>query len=175
MKKVLALNLFFITAFVCAQAQTPNPDIPANMPRGNQLPLPKIKTIKKLPDLSIEVLDVISATKNADTRMTAIKISLKVTNTGTASSAASKVAFDIYAHSFEGHADRIYWQRFGELFDIPALTPGSSVTKFAVFSQAELAPDVTYNCQLRINPFESLPELSFRNNSSGEFSVTVVR
>jgi hypothetical protein len=175
MKKLLICSLVAIAAIANTQAQTPNSTIPSNVPRGNQLPLPKIKPLKQVPDLAIVMQDVISASYVTESRLTNIKVSIKITNTGTATSPASIVTFDVYTHDMEGRLDpdRKFWQQFGESFSIPALTPGSSVTKFATFSDLHLVKGVSYRSKMRVNPFGAFEEVSNTNNHSAEFNITV--
>jgi hypothetical protein len=162
MKKLLICSLAAITAIANTQAQTPNPTIPSNVPRGNQLPLPKIKPLKQVPDLAIVMQDVISASYVTESRLTNIKVSIKITNTGTATSPASIVTFDVYTHDMEGRLDpdRKFWQQFGESFSIP-------------FSDLHLVKGVSYRSKMRVNPFGAFEEVSNTNNHSAEFNITV--
>jgi CARDB len=175
MKKLLMSSLIVAGTVATAIAQTPNPSIPKNVTRGNQLPTPKIKQLKQVPDLSIVLQDVISASYSTESRITSIKVSIKITNTGTATSPASIVAFDVYTHDLEGRLDpdRKFWQQFGESFSIPALSPGSSITRFATFQGLHLVKGVSYRSHLSVNPYGAFEEVSNLNNQSAEFSITV--
>lgn len=168
------LPVFLLLSFLATSvAQTPNPTIPGNTPRGNQLPLPKIKPLKKLPDLGVQMLEVTSAVYNEDTRTTTIKVMLRVSNNGTAPSPESIVTFDVHTHAFEGNPDRIYWQQFGEAFTIQPIPANSSVRKIATFTAPHLSKGVSYRSQLRVNPFRAFEELSEHNNQTVEFDVTI--
>jgi hypothetical protein len=174
---MISFTRFIITAFLLllflssSVAQTPK--IPGNTPGGNQLPLPKIKPLKKVPDLGIQMLEVISAVYNEDTRTTIIKVMLRVSNNGTMPSAESIVTFDVHTHAFEGNPDRIYWQQFGESFTIQSIPANSSVRKIATFTAPHLSKGVSYRCQLRVNPFGAFEELSVNNNQTAEFEITI--
>jgi hypothetical protein len=175
MKKLFTCGLLVTAAVSFTQAQIPNPRIPSTPHNPNQKPIPEVKIIKKAPDLAVGLLDIISATYNPDTRRTSIKVSVKITNTGTATSPASIVAFEVYTHDMEGRLDpdRKFWQKFGEPFSIPALAPGSTITRFATYHGLHLVKDVTYRSHLQINPYGAFEELSNANNQTDEFNLTV--
>jgi CARDB len=175
MKKIIVYSLLLAITICSAKAQTPNPTIPSTPHNPNQKPIPQVKIIKKLPDLAIGMLDIISATYYPDTRRTSIKVSVKITNAGTATSPASIVAFEVYTHDMEGRLDpdRKFWQKFGEPFSIPALTPGSTITRFATYHGLHLVKDVTYRSHLQINPYGAIEELSNANNQTAEFNITI--
>jgi hypothetical protein len=172
MKKIIFLFMLFASAI--ATAQTIEPRLPNQLPGTTDKPLPKIKQLKKLPDLSAALVDFISASYNEESRSTSIKVSIKIVNNGTATSVAGKVAFDIYTVDFETrNPDRVHWQKFGELFDIPALAPGQTITRIATFEGEYLTAGTTYRSKIWVNPYRDFEELSVTNNQSAEFSITV--
>jgi hypothetical protein len=172
MKKIIFLFILFASTTVTAQ--TTEPRLTNTLPRTTDKPVPQIKQLKKLPDLSAALVDFISASYNESSSTTNIKVSIKIVNSGTATSVAGKVAFDIYTVDFESrNPDRVHWQKFGELFDIPALAPGQTITRIATFEGEYLTAGTTYRSKLWVNPYRNFEELSVTNNQSAEFSITV--
>lgn len=168
MKQKIILTVFVIASSLAATAQ----NIPNLTPRPIQKPVPAIKSLKKLPDLQVTKLDIISAAVDEASGLTNIKISLKVTNSGTAAAAPSQVMLSVYTHSFEGY-DHILWQTAADPFDIPALPAGASVTKFAIFTGNHLRAGNTYRSKIKINVGGVIEELTEANNETGEFSLTI--
>jgi subtilase family serine protease len=173
MKKIILAGLLIITNMLTANAQASNPNIPNNIPRGSQLVLPKTKTLKKLPDLSVAFIDVISAEYNEESAAATIKVSIKVNNNGTAAAAASQVHLSVYTDSFDG-TDHVIWQLTAEPFEISTLNSGQSVTRFAVFTSNNLKKDKTYRSKIRIDVGNAIEELNESNNQSAEFTLAVL-
>jgi hypothetical protein len=168
MKKLILLMTVCVTA--TAFSQTPNPRIPSTPHNPNQKPIPEIKPVIKLPDLSVAFIDVISASYYAEKASGSTKLSIKISNTGAATSPATEVVLKIYTDAFDG-SDHVLWQAVGEPFAIPALTPGQTITRFAIFDSEHFRKK-TYRSKLEINVGGVITETSLTNNRSAEFNLT---
>lgn len=146
-------------------------NIPNTAPRPIIKPAPQVKLLKKLPDVTVEMQQVVSAAYDAVQGESTVKLLIKVTNKGTATSAATQVTLKVYTHSFEG-TDHILWQPVGTPVDIDALTPGQHITRSSVFTFTGLKAG-TWPAKLEINVGGVMEELSLANNRSAEFSLTI--
>lgn len=149
-----------------------NPVIPNAAAKKQELPAPKVVTIK--PDLTIEIEKVLEAVYNPADKITTVKTDVIVrNNSDAATTAVHTISAAIFRHS-ETNADHKFWH-IGD-FQTGTLVPAkATVKRRLVFKIKSMMPPLTtpYRFMVEADKRYVVEESDETNNQSNEVEVMV--
>ena len=164
MKYIFLICSFFAVSFCHAQ-------IPNNAPKTNQQPVPSIKQLKKIPELTVEIAKINSVQFRGNTLT--IKVSLTVYNNSSVNADNVMIGADA-EYPDPATLEHTYFHSFNNITTIARIPPNKSSTTIFVFKKSEVPRnlDRKFRFRLEADPRYMIDEIDETNNWSAIVDIT---
>lgn len=163
------MKYFFLTTAIVAALYC-KAQVPTTPPRPIQLPVPEVKHLKKLPDLSVSVVQVAGQWNNNSIE---IKVVVKIRNNSDVDAVNVMVGADV-EHPALPALEHTYFHPFANTETIPRIRAHNTISRILIFRKEDVPPNPggIYRCRIEIDPRYMIDELDEKNNRSEVFEIS---